>query len=72
MLASDLGLIARSVSVAWGFNEEEKAAILKRQQEREQEGLEREFKILTRTVEREAESTVVKLKADLSIETGRR
>ena len=25
-VASDLGLIARSVSVAWGFNEEEKAA----------------------------------------------
>jgi hypothetical protein len=67
-VASDLGLIARSVSVAWGFNEEEKAAIAKRQQEREQEALEREFRILNRTVEREAESTVIKLEADLTVE----
>jgi hypothetical protein len=67
-VASDLGLIARSVSVAWGFNEEEKAAILKRQQEREQEALEREFKILTRTIERETETTELKLKAELSVE----
>ncbi len=67
-VASDLGLLARSVSVAWGFNEEEKAAILKRQQEREQEALEREFKILTRTVERETETTVMRLEADLAIE----
>ncbi len=67
-VASDLGLLARSVSVAWGFNEEEKAAILKRQQEREQEALEREFKILTRTVERETETTVIRLEADLAIE----
>jgi hypothetical protein len=67
-VASDLGLIARSVSVAWGFNEEEKAAIQKREQEREQERLEREFKILTRTVERETETTVMKLEADLAIE----
>ena len=58
-VASDIGLIARSVSVAWGFNDEEKAAILKRQQEREQEALEREFKILTRTVERETDTTVI-------------
>ncbi|MEO8259098.1 MAG: hypothetical protein ABI868_17250 [Acidobacteriota bacterium] len=67
-VASDLGLIARSVSVAWGFNDEEKAAILKRQQERDQEALEREFKILTRTVERETETTVMRLEADLTIE----
>jgi hypothetical protein len=70
-VASDLGLIARSVSVAWGFNDEEKAAILKRQQEREQEALEREFKILNRRVEREAESTVIKLEADLTVEKGK-
>lgn len=67
-VASDLGLLARSVTVAWGFNEEEKAAIVKRQQEREQEALEREFRILNRTVEREADATVIKLKADLTVE----
>ena len=49
-IAADMGLIARVVSVNWAFNEEEKAMILKRQQEREQEILEREFKILNRGI----------------------
>jgi hypothetical protein len=67
-VASDLGLIARSVTVAWGFNDEEQAAILKRQQQREQELLEREFESLNRSVQREADSTVIKLQADLAVE----
>lgn len=67
-IAADLGLIARVVSVNWAFNEEEKAMILKRQQEREQEILEREFAILNRGIEREAESTIVRLTADFDIE----
>jgi hypothetical protein len=67
-LASDLGLIARSVSVAWGSNEEERAAILKREKDREQERLDHEFEILNRSVKRETESTVIRLEADLSIE----
>ncbi len=67
-LAADVGLMARAVTVAWGTNDEEQAQILKRQQEREQERLEREFKILSREVEREAQSTVIQLQADLSVE----
>ena len=67
-LASDLGLIARSVSVAWGSNEEEQAAILRRQKDREQERLEHEFTLLNRSIEREAESTVVRLGAGFSVE----
>jgi hypothetical protein len=67
-IAGDIGFLARVVSVGWGFNEEEKAQILKRQQEREQEILEREFAILNRSIEREAESTVLRLQTDLSIE----
>lgn len=67
-LASDLGLIVRAVSMRWAYNEEEKALVLKRQQEREQEILEREFKILNRSVERESESTIMRLKTDLSVE----
>ena len=67
-VASDIGFIARVVSVGWGFNEEEKAQILKRQQEREQEILEREFRILNRSVERESESTILRLQTDLSVE----
>lgn len=67
-VASDVGFLARVVSVGWGFNEEEKAQILKRQQEREQEILEREFTILNRSVEREAESTILRLETDLDVE----
>jgi hypothetical protein len=67
-IASDIGLIARVVSVNWGFNEEEKALILKRQQEREQEILEREYQILNRGIEREAESTIFRLRTDLDVE----
>ncbi len=67
-LAADVGLLARAVTVAWGTNDEEQAEILKRKQEREQERLERDFKILSREVEREAESTVIQLRADLSVE----
>ncbi len=67
-IAADLGLIARVVSVNWAFNEEEKAMILKRQQEREQETLEREFQILNRSIAREAESSIVRLTADFDVE----
>ncbi len=67
-ISADVGLLARVVSVNWAFNEEEKAMILKRQQEREQEIVEREFKILNRGIEREAESTILRLKTDLDLE----
>jgi hypothetical protein len=67
-IASDVGLIARVVSVNWAFNEEEKAMILKREQEREQEILEREFQILNRGIEREAETTIIRLTADFDVE----
>lgn len=67
-ISSDVGLIARAVSVGWATNDEERALVVKRQQEREQEMLEREFRILNREVEREAESTIVRLQTDLSVE----
>ena len=67
-IAGDLGLLARVVSVTWALNEEEQALVVKRQLEREQEALEREFQILTREVARDAESTVISLKTDLDVE----
>jgi hypothetical protein len=67
-VAADIGFIARVVSLRWAFNEEEKAQILKRQQEREQEILDREFAILNHSIEREADTTVLRLKTDLNIE----
>lgn len=67
-VAGDLGLLVRSVSVAWAFNDDEKAAMKKREREREQETLEQEFAILSRTIERETETTVMRLEADLAVE----
>jgi len=67
-IAGDLGLLARIVSVTWALNEEEQALVVKRQLEREQEALERDFQILTREVARDAESTIISLKTDLDVE----
>ena len=70
-LLADVGVLVRGVSMRWAFNEEEKAAIPKRQKAREQDMLEQEFQILNRGMEREAESTIVRLKADFNIETAK-
>ncbi|MBN9063287.1 MAG: hypothetical protein J0H41_12690 [Rhizobiales bacterium] len=67
-IVGDLGLMVRAVSLRWGFNEEEIAAIQKRSKEREQEALEQDFQILTRAIEREGQSTVLQLRTDLDIE----
>ncbi len=67
-IAGDVGLLVRAVTVDFGTNDEEQAQILKRQQEREQETLEREFAILNRSIAREAESSVVQLKTALDVE----
>ncbi len=70
-LLADVGIMVRGVSMRWAFNEEEKAEITKRQKAREQEALEQDFQILSRAMTREAESSIVKLKADASIETAK-
>jgi hypothetical protein len=67
-VSSDVGFIARVVSVGFGMNPEERALIVKRQREREQEALERDFEILNRSVEREADSTIFKLETDVKVE----
>jgi len=67
-LLADVGVLVRGVSMRWAFNEEEKAAITRRAKAREQDMLEQEFQILNRGMEREAESTIVRLTADFDIE----
>lgn len=67
-LVADIGLLARSVTVGWGTNEEEKNEILKRQQDREQQMLDRDFTFLNRQVERETDTTVIRLQSDLTVE----
>ncbi|MCC6989615.1 MAG: hypothetical protein IT181_11490, partial [Acidobacteria bacterium] len=60
--------LVRAVSVDFGTNEEEQARIITRQQAREQEMLEREFAILNRSVQRQAESDVLQLTTALDVE----
>lgn len=67
-LVADIGLLVRSVTVGWGTNDEEKNEILKRQQDREQQMLDRDFTFLNRQVERETDTTVIRLKSELTVE----
>ena len=67
-LADDLGLLVRSATVSWAFNDDEIAAIEQRAKAREQEMLEQDFRILQREVEREGQSTILKLTTNLDIE----
>lgn len=67
-IAGDLGLLVRSVSLRWAFNEEEIAEIQKRAKAREQEMLEIDFRILQREIERDSETTLLKLRTDLAEE----
>lgn len=67
-LAGDIGLLVRAVTAVWAANDEEKAAVLKRQQEREADTLDREHVLLRRDIQRGNESTVVKLTGDFDVE----
>lgn len=67
-LVGDLGLLVRSVTVHWAFNEDEIAAIRTRAREREQAMAELDFHILERAIAREGESTILQLKTDLDVE----
>lgn len=67
-LAGDLGLLVRSATITWAFNEDEIAAIEQRAKDRAQEGLEQDFRILQREIGREGESTILKLTTNLDIE----
>lgn len=57
------GVMIRAVSVEWGINEVEKAEIKRKAAEREAEAVEFEFSTLKRQMEREQESTVLKIAA---------
>ncbi len=70
-LMADIGLMVRGVSMRWAFNEEETAEVTKRQKAREQEALEQDFTILNRSMEREAESSIVRLKTDFDVEAAK-
>lgn len=67
-IAADMGLLVRAVSMRWTTNEQEKADILAAQKRREQEALEQDFKIINRAMEREGESTIMRLEVDKNIE----
>jgi hypothetical protein len=60
-LAGDLGLMVRAASVNWFINEVEKQEAVRAAAERETERLEFQFETLKRDLEREHETTIIKL-----------
>jgi hypothetical protein len=60
-LAGDLGLMVRAASVNWFINEVEKQEATRAAAERETDRLEFQFETLKRDLEREHETTVIKL-----------
>ncbi len=68
-LFGDLGLMVRAVSLTWGLNEQDLAAMAARRQQREQEALDREFARRKRDLQREGEAREFVLRSDLAAET---
>jgi hypothetical protein len=64
----DLGVIVRAVSLDFGVNDEEKAAMQRSASEREQRMLDYEFERKKRELTREKDSTLFQLSADLELE----
>jgi hypothetical protein len=60
-LAGDLGLMVRAASVNWFINEVEKQEAVRAAAERETDRLEFQFETLKRDLEREHETTIIKL-----------
>ncbi|MDZ4761411.1 MAG: SPFH domain-containing protein [Alphaproteobacteria bacterium] len=67
-VAGDLGLLIRSVSVEWAVNEVEKKEIQRASALREAEAIEFEFETLKRSMEREHESTEIRISSKLDVD----
>ena len=67
-LFGDLGMLVRSASVSFGLNEEEHAAIARRNVDREQEMLDHSFETKKREMEREQQATEFVFTSDLAAE----
>lgn len=67
-IAGDLGVLVRAVSVNWGLNEEETQAIRIRDRKREDEYRDFEYERARRELEREAETTVFRLRSGANVE----
>ena len=67
-IAGDLGLMARAVSLKWAFNEDEIAAIQMRAKQREADKLEQDARLLNREIARDGETTVLRIRTDISAE----
>ncbi len=68
-LLGDLGLLVRAATLTWGINDEERAAMAARKQQREQEILDQEFAHRKQELERENEAREFILRSDLDAET---
>jgi len=67
-LFGDVGLLVRSASVTWALNDEERAAMARREREREQQMLDHDFERKKRELEREKEASEFVLRSDLAQE----
>ena len=67
-IAGDLGLMVRAASVNWAINEVEKQEAVRAAAIRETDRLEFQFETLKRDLEREHETTVIKLNNTVDIE----
>jgi hypothetical protein len=67
-IAGDLGLMVRAASVNWAINEVEKQEAVRAAAVRETDRLEFQFETLKRDLEREHETTVIKLNNTVDIE----
>ena len=67
-LAGDLGLLIRSASLVWAFNEEEIAAIDARNKMRAREAADLDAQLLRNAIEREQQTTVFKINADHAVD----
>jgi len=71
-IAGDMGLMVRSASTNWAKNEDEAQAIKIRGLEREDEFRDFEYERKRREIDREAETTIFRIRSDIGIEKARK
>lgn len=66
-ICGDLGILVRSVSVAWAMNAVERESFERAQVARQQEALDYELELLTRQVDRQSEATRIQVTSNVDL-----
>lgn len=66
-ICGDLGILVRSVSVAWAMNAVERESFERAQVARQQEALDYELELLTREVDRQSEATRIQVTSNVDL-----